>query len=196
MGEPKTLSLPSTRYAGCHDINSKDLYFCGRLHEPCGVRDFFFNQTNMIMKSRFLTALALMGIVFLASCSQFSQNQLVEQQATWDKMMAIHDEVMPQMGAINETSNALKARLEGETDDMMRQQIVLGMKTLEAAEDGMFVWMKDLKQLEALRETQTHDQIMEYLKGQLTLVERVRDNMLKSIQDGQAILAAVPAEEI
>lgn len=119
------------------------------------------------------------------------------QQKAWDEMMVIHDEVMPKMSDINRINNDLQTWAVANKEKMTSgdlERIAVGLKELTAADDGMMNWMNGLQQLDGLRAELGHDAIMSYLNEQSEIITKVKDQMLSSIAEGQALLTALKGE--
>jgi hypothetical protein len=117
-----------------------------------------------------------------------------ELQMLEDKVLAIHDEVMPKMKDINDITTQLRAIKSGiketpegklESPDGFEQ--VMG--SLKLAEQGMWDWMKAYSDTKAkLKE----DQLKSFYEKELITVTKVKEDMLSSIEKAQAWLAAYP----
>lgn len=147
--------------------------------------------------------IALVLFVFLgltASCgdssqqsssdSKFSQEQLNEQQKLWDELMEVHDEVMPKISSIHKISRQLRNHQETTSGLGVEanQQIEKAVEQLDNADESMFSWMNNLRQLKPLQDTEKHEAIVEYLKSEQEKMNKVRDDMLTSLKDGSSLL--------
>ncbi len=120
--------------------------------------------------------------------------QMEEEQA-WEKMMAIHDEVMPKMAEINRVGRELKAFAETINQKSQLEQINLAIKNLENASEGMMAWMGDLQKLEQLRAEKSHEAIMEYFNKETQAISNVKAEMLRSLEEGKALLAELEEDK-
>lgn len=129
--------------------------------------------------------------------SQTDEDPAAAQRATeeqrWDEVMAVHDEVMPKMSEINRLSRAL--REVQEKDPAIPKELQATVETmvqeLATAEEGMWEWMNNIKQLDALRQSKNHEEIMQYLGEEQEKIAQVRDNMLRSIEKGEQLLKQI-----
>ncbi|MDX1940078.1 MAG: hypothetical protein SFU99_05965 [Saprospiraceae bacterium] len=140
------------------------------------------------MKTYQLLIFLILGS-FALSCDQTAKQQAQEQQL-WDQVMAVHDEVMPKMGEMNQLSRDLRTKLE-ELDTTLteqREQMMMGIRALEQADEGMMSWMSAIEPLDELHENKTHEEIMAYLKEEQQKVSKVKEDMLKSIEEGKKLL--------
>ena len=91
---------------------------------------------------------------------------LTVEQKLWDEMMVIHDEVMPKMSDISRIRRHLNAYLKSHPDLMNEQKMNIenAIVYLDKGDEGMMLWMNNLKQLRDLRKSKTHEDIVNYLK--------------------------------
>ncbi|PHN03252.1 hypothetical protein [Flavilitoribacter nigricans] len=166
------------------------------------------------MKLFFVSAFALLVSVTFMACgnkatsnseettaaetsdSRFTTDQLTSQQQTWDKVMAIHDEVMPKMGTMHQLTKSLKTQWESNEslDTATKDDISIAIQELESADEGMWDWMHNLKQLKPLQESEAHDAIIKYLKDQEQSIILVREEMNNSMAKADSILKALEVE--
>ena len=147
---------------------------------------------------RTIAFFSLLFMLFLWSCSGNSASnstadeaepQKLEEQL-FDEVMAIHDDVMPEMADINRLTRQLDTLLQTNTfPEEKRPQVVATMQALDAADEDMYAWMNGFRQLEAMRnEGMSHEQIMAYLNEEKTKIEQVRDAMRSSIEQGKKLV--------
>lgn len=126
----------------------------------------------------------------MGSCgpSKEEMAQIAEENA-WAEMMKIHDEVMPKTSEIVSLYMLLKKSDPQQiTDDELSKEIQDNVFALEAAEEAMFAWMNELKNLKVLRPQKSHEEITEYLKQETVKIESIKNQMLKVLDDGNAVL--------
>ena len=114
-----------------------------------------------------------------------------EWSALQDEVMAIHDEVMPKMGAINKLSRELKTYLEEHPDlaEEKKAQIAQKIEALGEADEAMMSWMSDYGDLTRQFEAMEPVAIMEALQKEKGNISKVRDAMLSSIEEGTKLQA-------
>lgn len=126
-------------------------------------------------------------LVLVAACSDEQQkhkNELMKQ------VMAAHDEVMPKMGDLRKTAKALQARadsLSTLTDQDYTPRVAelrQAAQKIEQANEGMMGWMR---QFEVPDNEAPVAEVITYLKDQKAKVNKVRDEMLRSLEEGQAL---------
>ncbi len=138
--------------------------------------------------------------LFLAACTndhQHHQNSQSNYNELEEKVMAVHDEVMPKMGQMK----ALKKQLGAAKDSLARQkpandsliQILQSrIEALEQADRAMWDWMHQYK-------VPTHEDdsaIVAYLEDEMKRVTEVKEKMLQSIEQGKSLsqsLRSAPA---
>lgn len=108
------------------------------------------------------------------------------QSEMWDKVMVVHDEVMPKMSELNRIGRNLKA-VEAVPEEM-QPKVEAMLTTLDNAGEGMMAWMSGFKQLENLRKDMDHAGIMAYLKGEMEKIATVKTDMENGIEAGKALL--------
>lgn len=115
------------------------------------------------------------------------RGNLQTQQAEWEEVMAIHDEVMPKMSEVERLKTALQAELpEAEGDRRTKVERIIG--DLEAADQAMWDWMYGLKQLDNLRDSLEHPRIMDYLASEKKDVTEVKQKIERAIKNANDLL--------
>lgn len=106
------------------------------------------------------------------------------------EVMAAHDEVMPKMGELRKTAKDLQAKadsLSTLTDQDFAAEISTLRQTAERIEDaneGMMEWMR---QFEMPDNEAPIAEVLVYLKDQKEKIDKVKDEMLKSLEEGKAL---------
>ncbi|MCB0644092.1 MAG: hypothetical protein KDC44_20745 [Phaeodactylibacter sp.] len=136
---------------------------------------------------KWLPAIAVL-IFGLHSC----QDKSAEASARWDEVIDIHNEVMPKMGAIHQTSKALND-LVAMADSLSlsgadQEEIAAQLQALQAADDAMMDWMNNFQQLERLQREKSHQEVMDYLNTEEIRIKEVKTAMESSIAKGQDLL--------
>lgn len=114
-----------------------------------------------------------------------------EQQALFEEVMLVHDEVMPKMGSLR----ALSSELSQKADSLALDSLVGNSskinemrnlsKRLKEANEGMMEWMRQFEQVE---EGTPHGEVMQYLKEQRKQIQKVRDDMINSKEQAEKYL--------
>ncbi|HQW01547.1 MAG TPA: hypothetical protein PLR30_03680 [Saprospiraceae bacterium] len=125
--------------------------------------------------------------------SEGSANDL---KALEDQVMAIHDEVMPKMADITKLTaelRAIKATIKENPDGKIVSPDGLEelMGSLKLAEQGMWDWMKAYSDT---KPTIKEDQMKSFYESQLETINKIKQDMLGSIEKAQTWLAAYKAK--
>ena len=125
-----------------------------------------------------------------ASAGNFSDEQKQAQQALWDDLMAVHDGIMPKISQIHKLSRQLRNHAETAENlsPEVMEKILATVETLDQADEGMFSWMNNLRQLKPLQDTEKHEDILTYLKKEQATIAEVKRNMLNSIEKGTLLV--------
>lgn len=114
-----------------------------------------------------------------------------EQQALFDEVMLVHDEVMPKMGNLRALASELSQRADSLAQDSLvdRSAQIDEMrslsKNLKDANEGMMEWMRQFEQVE---EGTPHGEVMQYLSEQRKSIQKVRDDMINSKTEAEKYL--------
>ena len=127
----------------------------------------------------------LIAVSLLVSCEE----KIDSVKALEDEVMAIHDEIMPKMSDIHQSRKRLQIALENGADSI---QVFNLLKTLDAADEGMMVWMNEYKQMteEVKKEIKKA-----YLEEEKIKILSVKENMLKSISQVETFVDKVPDQK-
>jgi len=139
------------------------------------------------MRSSVLTL--LISLLILGACGQkdshdhhddHANTENSPNQALYEQVMAVHDEVMPKMNDLHKAKISLQKQLEEPAlDAKERGEIELKISKLDSASEGMMIWMR---QFEPLPDSAGEEKAREYLEGELAKVNKVKDNILKALQ--------------
>lgn len=144
------------------------------------------------MKVSFVSSL-LFGLFICPElgCYSGSQQNLELQviDSVYKQVMAIHDEVMPKMGYIVALQDSLKQIAQTDfaiqdQDNDPRQLI----NDLAAAEEGMWVWMNNLKQIQTLSDSLNP---ILYYTQQIDSITAVKQKMLESIVNAESFIKSI-----
>ena len=142
----------------------------------------------IIQKVLFITLLIITG-----SCGQRSHNhdehdhgsddamEVGENQALYDEVMTVHDEVMPKMNDLYKLKEELKTRIT-DTQAMpadKKKEIEDLILKLDSASEGMMVWMRNFN---PLPDSLGEEQAKEYLENEMVKVKKVRAEVYEAIE--------------
>ena len=125
-----------------------------------------------------------------SSCKETKPDpNLAVQEAAFAKVMAGHDEVMPKTGQLSKLSRQMKKFMKENQDlDANTKGAVSNMiSDLMIAEEMMFAWMANIKQLKELRVDKSHEEIIAYLKDQNETMINVKEATDKGLLDGKKL---------
>jgi len=129
----------------------------------------------------------LAAVFLIYSCGPSISDQNKELRA---KVIAVHDEVMPQMGKLKNLekqalnlAEELEANEEG--DSIRVQELKALAYDLDQAHEGMFVWMRQYEQEDGER---TPEEVTAYLNDQMTKVQKVKEDIKASLSKASSLL--------
>ena len=107
-------------------------------------------------------------------------------QALYDKVMAVHDEVMPKMNDIYKQKEALKNKIaESSAMPAEEKEKIEGLiSRLDSASESMMVWMRNFN---PLPDSLGEEQAKEYLENEMEKVQRVKTNVLEALEEAEGI---------
>lgn len=135
------------------------------------------------MKIRIIL-LGIIGMLSIISCKPKLDTAGEELYA---KVMEVHDEVMPKMRDIHKAKKALK-KLKTDANSTAVDQMV---KKLDMADEAMMSWMHDFDKPDGKDVEAT----MKYLNEEMVKVTNVKDVMLSSISEAQALIDKMKGNE-
>ncbi len=120
------------------------------------------------------------------SCGENKQ----EQQALYDKVMSMHDEIMPKMDDLMRFKRQIREKLKVLAEDSVANtdEIAALRKSLEDldnAHDGMMDWMHKFNRN---FEDMTKEEIMNYLNGEFEKIENVGKMTNKAMEEARKAL--------
>ncbi len=142
---------------------------------------------------RKIFSILLCSVLFLSfSCKQKQEDKATntESAAQMDKVMAIHDEVMPKMSTIGKLVGELKPKVDSTE---MGRQYEVAMKDLQDANTAMMDWMKDFgdrfNHEEILEGKALTEEKQQWLDEEEEKVKVVKEKINGSIARAEALLA-------
>ncbi|MBL7857868.1 MAG: hypothetical protein JNM57_09275 [Cyclobacteriaceae bacterium] len=138
------------------------------------------------MKSR--NSLFLIVIVLAWGCGQKSHEHDHQHgesldsdgnQALYDEVMKVHDEVMPKMNDIYKLKEELKNKVVHEAlSDEQKKEIESTISKLDSASNSMMVWMREFN---PVPDSIGEEKAREYLENEMERVKKVKDNILEAL---------------
>lgn len=134
-------------------------------------------------------------VFLLVSCGD---DQKEAQEKLLDKVMVVHDEIMPKMGAIMKYKKQLKAKIdeltaEGKEDNEARiAELKEAIESLDNSHEGMMSWMREF---DTDFEGKVEEDVMSYLKDQMTKIEEVGKMTNLALKKAEELLAESATKE-
>jgi hypothetical protein len=139
--------------------------------------------------SFFLLLLALVAV----ACQSGQKGKGSQAEALTESVMAAHDEVMPMMGEMHQMSKQLKSKAKAAAeagDEMAAEKAREAAQALDQASEGMMGWMR---QYEPVTPEMAEAEAVAYLEDQQAKVDKVKADILSSIEQAKSILNETPA---
>lgn len=143
---------------------------------------FLLKHINM----KHLTYVIITLLLFAGCQKQSNDHEHTEDspnQALYDEVMGVHDEVMPKMNDIQKAKATLQTRLElPGISEAEKQEISSKITELDSASEGMMVWMR---QFDPIADSVGVEKARTYLEGELVKVKKVREDILRALEASQ-----------
>ena len=107
-------------------------------------------------------------------------------QALYDEVMKVHDEVMPKLDDIYKLKEQLKDKIAN-TPDMVadkKQEIEGIISRLDSASEGMMVWMRNFN---PLPDSTGEEEAREYLESEMEKIKKVGEDVRKALEDANSM---------
>ena len=145
----------------------------------------------ILMKNNTIYCLLLIaGFLFSISCNQLSKEEQ-EFDALMQKIIDVHDEVMPKMGTISSLIKELEPKID---TTLSGNPYATAQKDLKDSYDHMMDWMMDFSTKFPHGEENTSDDIelfstkMEILQDEEVEVNELKNQINSSIENAQKLL--------
>lgn len=128
-------------------------------------------------------------IFLFAACSKQKKSAVDELK---EKVMAVHDEVMPKMGDIMKYKKQLNKRIDELVETGAKEnaekiaELHKAVEKLDNSHEDMMNWMH---QYNSNFEDMVEDEIMKYLKGQMEKIESVANTTNTALKNAEEILS-------
>jgi hypothetical protein len=147
------------------------------------------------MKPTLIQYLLAFVILLAWGCGQKSEHDQHEHdghdmeeggnQALYDEVMKVHDEVMPKMNDIYKLKEQLKDQIAN-TPGMVeekKKEIEGTIAKLDSASEGMMVWMRNFN---PLPDSLGEDQAKEYLENEMEKIKKVRESVKEALEEASS----------
>lgn len=139
-----------------------------------------------LLKVVFIVALGA-----LISCGKSGQDTTASDpvdedpnQALYNQVMDIHDEVMPKMDGLYKLKKQLQDSI-AKTPVMMeetKKELERTIQQLDSASNSMMVWMR---QFNPPTDSTSEEALREYLEAQLEMVKKMREDVMEALERGK-----------
>lgn len=132
-------------------------------------------------------------ILLLGACNTKSNNgedSHIEHespnQALYNEVMKIHDEVMPKMNDIYKIKEELKKDIANAPDmvETKKKNMESAILKLDGASEAMMDWMRNF---DPLPDSLGEDTARKYLEEQKLKVEKVKEDMLQALEEAERL---------
>jgi hypothetical protein len=138
----------------------------------------------------------LFALIFLAACGKTAEHSDHDHdsaeadgespnEALYNQVMDVHDEVMPRMEDIYTLKKNLQEQIAN-TPDMVverKQQLEAIISNLDSASNAMMDWMH---KFEPLPDSVDQEKAREYLESEIERIKKVKELMNESIEKAEA----------
>ena len=142
------------------------------------------------MNKRFMRRILLLGLLFGIACAtdkkndECSSDECLKQQA-YDKVIAVHDEVMPNLSKISSLMEQIEEKMKVSSDSAEIKKYVSLMQDLDAADDAMWVWMRAFN---SDIETMEIESALNYLAAEQKKIDLVAQKISESLNAAEAAI--------
>ena len=163
----------------------------GPKHLMLKCRNFEETQTTIEPKMRYLYSLLFLSFLITLSCGKPAgqvendepEEEMAEDpnQALYEQVMEIHDEVMPKMEDIYKIKSQLQEQIANSPDMVVgkREKIEKMIKELDSANNLMMDWMH---QFNPLPDSADEQESRAYLESQMQKIRAVKEGMLLTLE--------------
>lgn len=148
---------------------------------------------------KILQLLPLLALLSIMSCSKSSEHSGMNHgaertqeegpnQALYNQMMDVHDEVMPKMDDIMKLKRELQEQIAN-TPDMMverKQELERVISNLDSASTSMMNWMHRIHEFDPLADSVDQEKAREYLESEMEEIRKVKELINESIEKAKS----------
>jgi len=137
-----------------------------------------------------ITRLLIVCLFTLAACGKGGEHQYSDSdsdtddgpnQALYDQVMEVHDEVMPKMDDIMKLKRELQEKIANSPDMVVerKEQLEKVIANLDSASNAMMSWMHEFN---PLPDSVDQEKAREYLESEMEQIRKVKTLTLESIE--------------
>ena len=134
------------------------------------------------MSTRIIQLSLILTLAIACSPSKKSEISALKEQ-----VMQVHDEVMPKMGELMKTEKRLKSKADSlitAADSVSAQACLDAASKINEANESMMNWMRNFQ----VDFQGSEAEILGYLEEQKKGIEKVKEDMLSSLEEGKGKL--------
>ncbi len=149
------------------------------------------------MKS--LHILTLLTIFSIMSCTKLGDHSRMNHegeqtqeegpnQALYNQMMDVHDEVMPKMDEVMRLKRELQEQLANSPDMVIekKQELEKIISNLDSASNSMMSWMHRINEFNPQVDSIDQEKAREYLESEMEEIRKVKELMIESIEKAKS----------
>jgi hypothetical protein len=136
-----------------------------------------------------LKTLGFVALLLLTACTKGTDHDQANHdvasdespnQALYDQVMDVHDEVMPKMDEIMKLKRSLQDQIANSPDLVLerKEQLERVIANLDSANNAMMNWMHEFN---PLPDSVDQEKAREYLESEMERIRKVKTTMLESI---------------
>jgi hypothetical protein len=127
-------------------------------------------------------------LICVFSCGE---SDALKQEQLHDKVMKVHNEVMPKLAELNRLKRQLKSFKDIASDEntVLKDSLINGILLLSKSEDLMTDWMA---KYDYPNDSLKHEVMIIYLSGQIDSIENIARNFNMSLAIAQSFLKNAP----
>jgi hypothetical protein len=134
-----------------------------------------------MVKQVFHATLMIALLLWVAGCSN-KKETVQEERSLYDRVMDVHDEVMPSMGELNRLKRELADKINNASDlpREKREALEATVLKIDSASRSMMVWMREFNP-----EDFTGEEQQQYLENEMKRIQEVKSAMLEALDEGR-----------
>lgn len=146
---------------------------------------------------KILNLIYLLVFFILASCNQKAHDQMNHEgnesaeegsnEALYNQMMDVHDEIMPQMDQIMKLKRELTDKIANSPELVAEQkeEIEKVISNLDSASNAMMDWMHRVHKYDPKADTANSENSREFLETEMERIRKVKNLMEESIEQAK-----------
>lgn len=120
-------------------------------------------------------------ICMLGACNQEKDKE----EAIYNEVIALHDEVMTEMNTTARLKNELKEQLDNPSAGISTEEINSLMKALAEANENMMQWMRNFNQD---LEGKSHQEKMDFYRQEKAKMQEIKKQFENAIEEAEELL--------